>query len=414
MGLDRMEEFLDRAGLRDAVEGPRAPRYLHVTGTNGKGSVTAFMEAILTAHGVRAGGYYSPFVFDPCERITVGCEKISPADFAARIEALQPAGESLCETAYGGVTEFEVKTAAGFLHWYLEGCRWVALEVGLGGRLDATNVVRCAAAAIVSIGLDHTNILGDTLEAIAYEKAGIIKQGRPVVIGEVGPEARRVLEREACERNAPVWGFGEEVVLCAEEGDTWAVEAAGARFEGLAPGLRGARAPHNLAVAIGTLVAAGFELEPDAVRRGAAEVRLPGRMQSVRWRGVEFLLDGAHNGDAARALAEGLALRYPGREIVLVLGMTRGHDPREFVGPLEERVRSVHLAPIDFHRALPPEEVASALSRGAATVHGSVPEALAAAADEAGPARLVVVTGSFYLVGEAGVVLGLTPSRIGA
>ncbi|MCB8933086.1 MAG: bifunctional folylpolyglutamate synthase/dihydrofolate synthase [Fimbriimonadaceae bacterium] len=411
MGLDRMEEFVRRAQLESAVRGSLAPRFLHVAGTNGKGSVTAFLESIVAAHGVRVGGYYSPYVFDPCERITVGREKIDRATFASRIETLIPAGESLVDTEFGGVTEFEVKTAAGLLHWREERCEWVALEVGLGGRLDATNVVEGTVASIVSIGLDHTNILGDTIEAIAHEKAGIIKALRPVVSGEMSEPALSVIAEEARRRRAPHWRYGKEYGLEPSGSDEWTVWSQGHRLSGLRPGLRGARAPHNLAVAIASLVAAEFPLDEDAVREGAAAATLPGRMQSSEWEGVEVLLDGAHNRDAAQTLAEGLAMRYPGRKVALVLAMTRGHAPNEFVRPLLAQVGTVHLAPIDFHRALPMREVGSALPDLHPKEHASVAEALTAAAQDAGREGLVVVTGSFYLVGEAGAILGLTPIR---
>lgn len=410
MGLDRMEEFVRRADLESAIRGDRAPRFLHVTGTNGKGSVTAFMEAILTAQGVRVGGFYSPFVYDPCERITVRCQKIAPEVFARRIEALIPAGESLVDTDFGGVTEFEVKTAAGLLHWREEACDWVALEVGLGGRLDATNVVEGAVATIVSIGLDHTSILGESLEEIAFEKAGIVKHGRPVVIGDMPAAASGVIAAEASKKKAPLWRFGSDFRLEQTAESFWSVSLGAKKFERLEPGFRGARAPHNLAVAIAALIAGGCELEDDAVRQGAAQAALPGRMQSVFWNGVEVLLDGAHNYDAARVLAEGLAMRYSGRRVALVLGMTRGHDPRQFLTALDQ-VDTVHVAPIAFHRALAPGDIVAELKGRCVTVHPSVRSALEAAALEAGGSGLVVVTGSFYLVGEAGTVLGLNPPR---
>ena len=406
MGLDRMQELCRRAGLSDALGGETGPRYLHVAGTNGKGSVTAFLQSVLAASGHNAGAFFSPYVYDIRERIQVGGAKISREDFARHIEALNPHAESLAETEFGGATEFEVKTAAGFRHWREAGCAWVALEVGLGGRLDATNVISPDASAIVSIGLDHTHILGDTYAAIAYEKAGVIKPGVPVVVGEMPPEALEVVEREACERGAAVWRVGREVAYEAQTGAMWRVCTPAGALDGLVPGLQGAMAPHNMSVALAMLHAAAIPLDEDAARQGCTHTRLPGRFEHAAWRGRPVILDGAHNAEAAEVLARTLAHREPGKRVHLVLGMTRGHAPAGFFEPLRGCVEAVHLAPFGFHRAQSPEEVAVGLPGVASTVHGTALEALDAAC-EAPEDALVLVTGSFYLVGELGRLMGL-------
>ncbi|HEY0866603.1 MAG TPA: hypothetical protein VGE01_04465, partial [Fimbriimonas sp.] len=201
LGLDRMQAFIDRAGLSQNVgrppgtdpAGKPGARFIHVAGTNGKGSVTAFLQSMLVEHGYRTGAFFSPYVVDPRERVQFGRSLISESDFASVVAHLKPIAESFSETEFGGITEFEFKTAVGVEYWRRKRCEWVALEVGLGGRLDATNVVHPACSAIVSIGYDHTQILGDTLEKIAFEKAGIVKPETPLVVGDVPEPARRVI-----------------------------------------------------------------------------------------------------------------------------------------------------------------------------------------------------------------------------
>ncbi|MCH7945095.1 MAG: bifunctional folylpolyglutamate synthase/dihydrofolate synthase, partial [Armatimonadetes bacterium] len=167
LGLDRMQEYVRRLGLQDKLGQPGGPKFIHVAGTNGKGSVVAFLQSMLVEQGFKTGAAYSPYVYDIRERVQLGRKLISKSDFARLAVRLLDVGEDLERTELGGPTEFELKTALGFAYWAEQGAEWVALEVGLGGRLDATNVVDPAASIIVSIGLDHTHILGETLSEIA-------------------------------------------------------------------------------------------------------------------------------------------------------------------------------------------------------------------------------------------------------
>lgn len=407
LGLDRMHELCRRAGLADALDGKSGPRYLHVAGTNGKGSVTALLQSVLGSAGYQAGAYFSPFVYDIRERVQVRGELISQEAFARHVEALRPHADSLSDTEFGGATEFEVKTAMGFRHWREAQCEWVALEVGLGGRLDATNVVTPAASSVVSIGMDHMHLLGDTHAKIAYEKAGVVKPGIPVVLGEMPAEALATIEAVALERNAPVWRVGREVVLEAQGGDEWRVCTPAGTLDGLKPGLQGFMAPHNMAVALAMLQAASIGVPDDAARDGVARARLQGRFEEVCWNGRKVLLDGAHNADSGLVLARTLQLRRAGCRVHLVLGMTKGHDPGEFFAPLKPFVDAVHVAPLAFHRAQGVEEIAAALPGVQTATYATVLEALVAADLGAPNDAVVLVTGSFYLVGEAGRLMGI-------
>lgn len=411
LGLDRMRAFVHRAGLDDTLGGMPSPRYLHVAGTNGKGSVTAYLQSTLHEAGVCVGGYYSPFVYEVRERIQVGRRLIAEGEFADLVEALAPLAETFDGSDYGSISEFEFKTAMGLRFWREQRCAWVALEVGLGGRLDATNIVTPAACAIVSIGYDHTGILGDTLAAIAGEKAGIAKPGVPLVVGKVADEAFRAIEAVAHGVGAPVWRLGRDFRF-ATGGEATRVEWPGGMVEGIEPGIVGVVQPHNAAVAVATLAASGFALDGATLRRGVASARMPGRFERRTVGGTRVILDGAHNGESARVLAETFRKEFPepAGPVVLLAGMVQGHDPSLVLGPLSELAERVHLTPIEFRRTYDAETLSRSLAGATATVvcHPDAGRALSAALADAGERGIVLVAGSFYLVGEVGRLLRAT------
>lgn len=413
MGLDRMERFCVETGVAEALGGPCGPRFVHVTGTNGKGSVTAFLQSMMVESGHRTGGYYSPYVYNLRERVQFGRRLITEEEFAEVATEVRAAAESMEETELGGVTEFEFKTAVGFRFWQRQSCDWVALEVGLGGRLDATNVVDPAASVIVSIGLDHAPILGDTREKIAFEKAGIIKPGRPTVVGDVGPGPLEVVRKVAADRGSPLWEFGREIRV-EPDGGAWRVATPAGAVAGLRPGLIGPIQVHNMALAVAAMLVSGSTEDHEALRRGAARARIPGRFERREFTVGDAtrlaVLDGAHNAESAVVLADAVRRLYPGRRVVLLTGMLTGHEPIPFVEPFRGLLKSVHVAPIDFHRAVDPFELAAILRPEIEPTVPVVPHsdresALAQAQKETGDQDLLLVAGSFYLVGSIGPLL---------
>lgn len=409
LGLDRMNELLRRAGLEFAVRGG-SPRYIHVAGTNGKGSTTGFLQSLLVESGLRTGAFFSPYVFDPKERWQFGREVIDSNDLAALTAEMRPVAESLSETEFGGITEFEFKTALGFLYWKRKECEWVALEVGLGGRLDATNVVTPSVSTIVGIGLDHTSILGPDVATIAAEKAGIVKPGIPVIAGSMAPDALAAIELVSAERGCDVWRFGREIRLEPASARTFAVKTPARSHERLVPGIVGARQPHNMALAVAAIDASGLRPTDSQIVRGTRLACVPGRFQRVQYRGQTLILDGAHNEDASLALAETLEREYPGQRFTLLTGMVQGHDPRAFFAPLSHLVSQAYVAPIDFFRAQPVETVASGLEVNGikVAVFGDLTSALDAAHGAGGP---VLVTGSNYLLGDLAERLGFAHAK---
>lgn len=406
MGLDRMRAYLDIAGLTPSTGVEPPPRFLHVAGTNGKGSVTATLQSLLIAQGYRTGAFFSPFVYDPRERVQLDANLISEDEFARLVTRLLAVGEQLDATEFGGVTEFEVKTAVGFQAWKEANCDWVALEVGLGGRLDATNVVRSSAGCVVSIGWDHMNVLGDSLTKIAHEKAGIAKPGIPLIVGQMDPEPEAEILRVAAEVGAPVWLFGRDFSL-EKASSGWRVCLPSRTLEGLKPNLVGVHQPHNMAVALATLDAGGAVRNPDALAEGIARTRLPGRFEQRVWNGLDVILDGAHNLDSAQALADTLRAERPGAKVVMLTGMLTGHEPEPFYSQFSGLVEEVVVAPIDFHRSREPDELAAELPPVFRRVASrtDLSEALSLAVERCQQDGTLLVTGSFYLVGEVGRLL---------
>lgn len=397
MGLDRMSEFARRAGLGEIHQ----PKFIHIGGTNGKGSTTAYVQSILVGEGYRVGGFFSPFVVDLRERIQLNGEMISKAAFAEHVTKLRPIADSFDDSSWGRITEFEFKTALGMRFWEHERCDFVALEVGMGGRLDATNIVDSAVSVITSIGLDHTEHLGHTHAAIAREKAGIIKPGSVCVVGEVVPDAMSAITAQADEVGAELWRLGHEIRLEAGA-NGWRVQTPALTASGLQPGMIGRYQPQNLALAVAACAAAGAVKDHSALAASIAKTRLPGRYEQFCVDGVQVIVDGAHNIESAEALRGTLEAQNVA-SAVLLIGMLTGHDCREFVRVLAPIANAAVATPIDFHRSLPAEDLAVALADCSVptTISRNSGEALDATIAKAKRENCpVLVTGSFYLAGE--------------
>jgi len=385
-GLSRVERALQALGHPE-----RAAPVLHVAGTNGKGSTCAMAAASLRAAGLRVGLYTSPHLVAFNERIQVDGAPLSDADLAAAVEAVRAASPwHEAGAPEDRLTYFEVATLAAFVHLARARVDVAVVEVGLGGRLDATNAVAPAVTAVARIGLDHTQLLGETVEAVAREKAGIFKPGVPAVIHAWQPPGvRELLAAEAARVGAPL--------TVAPAGWSGPLALLGPHQQGNA-GLA--------AAALRALRAAGLPVGEEAIAEGLATARWPGRLERVG----EVLLDGAHNPDGAAALAAALSALHPGRPAELVFGVLADKDHRGMLSALAPVVRRLHLVTPASARARPAAEVAglAALLGLPADVHGGVAEALACARGAAAGgvgAGPVVVAGSLYLVGEARALL---------
>jgi dihydrofolate synthase/folylpolyglutamate synthase len=250
---------------------------------------------------------------------------------------------------------------------------------------------------IVSIGLDHTAILGETIELIAKEKAGIIKPGRPVVIGDLPPGAKSIVAETAKEKGSQLLVYGEDFHWQDRK-----VTTANGEYGGLQPGITGERQGHNLAVAIQAMEAANAIIDPDKLALGAATTRLPGRFENRQHCGRTFILDGAHNAQAAEHLVATLKENGFTRALTLIAGRLEGHDTKAFFDVLTPMIERAHIAKIDFFRTMDPTEVIRQAGLQNASPHDSAASALAAAINDTKEGETILVTGSFYLVGEVG------------
>ncbi|HTK30963.1 MAG TPA: folylpolyglutamate synthase/dihydrofolate synthase family protein [Candidatus Saccharimonadaceae bacterium] len=412
-GLERRRDKLGLDGTRAllaALDHPeRRFHSIHVAGTNGKGSTCALIERVLREAGIRTGLFTSPHLVDFRERIRVAGRWADEAALAERlpwIEA-QPAGQDR--------TFFEVATALGFDAFARAGVTWAVVEVGLGGRLDTTNVLEPEACVITSIGLDHTEILGDTIAAIAAEKGGIIKPGVPVVLApDLVPAARETLETIARERDAPV--VDARALLEDPRGAAALDETPDRAATGEAPGRppRGFR-PAHVATALAALDLAsrrGVAISPTAFANGLARARWPGRFERSP-REPRLWWDGAHNADGVRALVETWRARGLPAPGAVVLALSRDKDAPAMLRALAPLAGDATLVATRSRneRALEPERLAAAAAAYRTRVVPDVAAACRAALDDAGPERLVLLLGSLFAVGEAMEAFGGAPGE---
>lgn len=390
----------------------RAYPCLLVAGTNGKGSVVAYTDAMLRASGLKVGRYTSPHLVRVNERITIGGQEIGQARLETTIARVRQAAERLVRSGelVDHPTYFEALTAAAFDHFRRERVQVAVLEVGMGGRLDATNVCRPLASAIVSIARDHEAYLGKSLAAIAREKAGVLRRGRVTILGPLQDSARRAVALEAERVGARLIAARSQVRL-QPGGRGVDIESPFHAYRNLRP-LPGRHQLDNLLVALRLAeeaAAAGLPFDPARVPGAIAGTRWPGRLQWIPGR-PRLLLDGAHNPAAAKALAEYLRPLGP---FVLVFGAMADKDLGELAGVLFPLARDIVLTRPAVERAALPEEIAARAGTLAQRAYREPDpgRALALARRLAGGEGLVVVAGSLYLVGEVTKRLKARPRK---
>lgn len=404
LGLARMAELLEKVGSPE-----RRLKFVHVAGTNGKGSTAALLDACLRKAGLRVGLYTSPHLVRYNERFRINGEEISDELLTAATERVKAAADTMGEDA---PTQFELLTCVGFCCFAAEHCDIVVLEVGLGGRLDATNVIPAPEAAVITrIGLEHTEILGDTIEKIAAEKAGIVKPGGDVVLGDHDPAVIRVTEEICRERGAsltlaePARPLGKSL-----EGQRLAWGA----FPELRLSLLGEHQLQNAATALTVLELLrrkGWAIPDEAIQEGLATAVWPGRFECVSTHPA-LIIDGGHNRQCAEAIAESLRAYFPGKKCSFLMGVLADKDFQGIFNailPLAEKIAAVTP---DSHRALPAADLCRRLEDEygftAATPYDCPADALEALRSQAGPEDVICVCGSLYMIGEVRALLGLT------
>jgi len=410
--LRRMFTLLEKLGNPH-----QAYPVIHVAGTKGKGSVSSLIASALNAQGYKTGLYTSPHLDDYAERIQINRQKIGHGELAALVDEIKP---HVSQTP--GLTTFELTTALAFLYFARQNIEAAVIEVGLGGRLDATNVVAPRVSVITSVSFDHTAVLGNTLAAIAGEKAGIIKPGCPVVISPQKSEARQVIEKIASEKGAPLIQVGSDIRYAARthslDGQTFLVwEAADqplmdAYLEnedktGWAPvsldiPLLGYHQIENAATAYAALLVArrsGLPVSLSAIRRGFANVTWQGRFEVLQRANPPVVIDSAHNDDSALRLRLALEDYFPGKPVVMVFGASEDKDVNGMFSILLPRVRQVIATQSIHPRAMEPEKLADLARQHGVPSQAVLPleAALQQAIASAGNDALVLATGSLFI-----------------
>ncbi len=385
VGLERIRALLERLGHPQ-----HEFRSILVGGTNGKGSTSATLERILRQSGCKTGLFTSPHLTYFTERFLVSGERFSEEHLLERLDFIGPIAEQV------GASFFEITTALGCLLFREAGVEWAVMEVGLGGRFDATNALEPELSLITSIGLDHMNLLGDTETQIAFEKAGIMRRKRLTLTGATGA-ALRVLEREADHKGAELWRLNEEIELETEalgwNGSSLIVKTRAGELEAVTP-LLGEHQARNVALAVAA--AQALELDGDTIEAGVAETRWPGRMERLEWQGRALLLDGAHNPDGARALVTALRGLGVGK-VPLIFGVASDKQVENVARALSPLASEVILTrAVNSPRAALPADLAKYFPGVPVTLTSSPTEALEHLPD----APLSVVAGSLYLIGE--------------
>ncbi len=399
LGIDRMRLLAAALGHPE-----RSCPCIHVAGTNGKGSVSAMLESIFRMAGWRTGLYTSPHLVRLGERIQVDRVAMTDDEIVAYAREIQGHADALAaRDIEDHPSFFEFMTGAAFLHFARQHADIAIVEVGLGGRFDATNIVEPEIAVITSIGLDHCELLGDTLAKIAFEKAGIIKPGRPVVVGRMPAEALAEIERVAAERGAPLWSVEREFGSDLARYPTTSLEGDYQRWNAATAALVAQHMP------------ARWRLAPETVARGLGAVEWPGRWQRTRVGATPVILDATHNPEGAEQLDANLArlVADTGRAPVVVVGATGERRARAVLAAVARHAREIHLVVPHQDRAMPyevleqcvPADFGGLVARATLETVFPRPDHCTVGA----PGDTVVVTGSLYLLGE--VLERLDPSH---
>jgi dihydrofolate synthase/folylpolyglutamate synthase len=408
MGLARMQWMMERLGHPE-----KRLNAIHVGGTNGKGSTVTFFRSVLQEAGYHVGTFTSPYIEQFNERISVDGVPIPDEDMTSLVKIIKPLAEELEQSELGPPTEFEVITAMA-IHYFAElrPVDFVLLEVGLGGRYDSTNVVHPLLSVITNIGMDHTRILGDTIEKIAYEKAGIIKPGVPVFTAVKQKTAVRVIQDEAKRKNAAIYQLGADFFVeqykPEADGETFAFSGKGTRLEHLELSLFGYHQTENASLALAGLLylhdTKRIALNEGHIRQGLAKAHWPGRMEELGREPV-VILDGAHNPEGIKAFVSTVKQRYKGKNITVVFAALEDKELESMLRLLGELDGNIYFTEFDFPRAASAAALKEASGIKDAKTERDWQILLPRLLDSMGSDEVLAVTGSLYFISQAKPVL---------
>jgi dihydrofolate synthase/folylpolyglutamate synthase len=395
LGLENITAFLDAVGAPQTKY-----RTIHIAGTNGKGSVAAMLDAILRTAGYKTGLFTSPHLVDLRERIRVNGRKIPKASVAAFIDRFRP------ELVKRKLSFFEVVAAMAFYHFWKVGVEVAVIETGLGGRLDATNVLTPLLTITTDISRDHVEILGSSLRKIAREKAGIIKPRVPHLVGRLPKEAEQVIYERCRERRAPFYRLGLREYKVHPHAMQLDFKSNGLALNGLTPSLYGVHQLKNSALAlkaVSILSADGLRIPRKAVYEGLARTRWPGRFQVLERRGKPTLvLDVCHNAGGVAAFVESFKIRFPARKAYVITGFVKRKDHQAMFDALSAIAESYAVVPLKTKRSTDLNELLAKINWRGVPVrrYGSLAMAYRRLLRFCRPDDIIAVIGSHFLVGE--------------
>lgn len=402
-GTDRMIWMLDKLNHPE-----KRLRVIHVGGTNGKGSTVTYLREIYQAAGYTIGTFTSPYIEDFNERISVDGRWISDDHLVQAAQVVYPLVNELTNSELGSPTEFEVITMISIVYFtQIERCDLVIYEVGLGGRYDSTNVLTPLVTAITNIGMDHMVQLGDSIEQIAYEKAGIIKSGVGVITASEEPAALSVIKETAKENNSRYYAMGEEfhfdIVKNSNERIVFNYASLFKRYDELSLSLRGEHQIKNAATALMVIdylsVYYALFIEEDIIRKALINAFWPGRFEKVSAL-PDIILDGAHNPEGALALSKALYDYYPGRSVHMIYAGLSGKDHAQMLHSLLPCTASVSLTTFNFPRAMTQEEMKVLSNDPKISVNPDFKDTILKIRSQLNVNDVLLITGSLYFISE--------------
>lgn len=402
-GLKRMEWMMERMQHPE-----RKLRAIHVAGTNGKGSTVSYIRSILQEAGYKVGTFTSPYIEQFNERISINGNPISDQDMVELASKIKPLVEELEQTELGSPTEFEVITAMSLLYFgHVQPVDFVIYEVGLGGRLDSTNIIYPLISVITTIGFDHTDILGHTIEQITYEKAGIIKPGIPVITGVSQPQAIQVIQNIATEKKAKSYILGSEFHVTKHEptetGEAFTYESERISLKNLLINMKGTHQVLNAALAVKTVeylhTYLSVQVEEDHIRKGLANMNWVGRFELINDH-PQIIIDGAHNPEGIQELVKTVKTHLKNQDITIIFSALSDKKLENMIEPLERICQKIIFTSFDFPRAASAQQLYQLFPLAKAVVYQDFKEAINNVIVKMKETDTLLITGSLYFISE--------------
>ncbi|MFD6441383.1 bifunctional folylpolyglutamate synthase/dihydrofolate synthase [Peribacillus sp. NPDC060186] len=394
-GLSRMETLLTKLG--DPQEGLK---YIHIAGSNGKGSTLHYIKEILLEEGIRVASFTSPYLIRMNEQLKINTDEISNNDFVATFQELWPIVQEM-DSAGNGPTQFEILTAMAFSYFSKKEVDLVLMETGLGGRLDTTNVIQPLLSIITSISLEHTNILGKTLAEIASEKAGIIKSGAPIISGVTAEEPAKVIEEKAASAGVPYYQLGRNFyvndVKQSKHGQSFSISLDNRSIQNIDIQMLGRHQIDNAALAIAAVMLVIEGIDEKSIRKGIGEAKWNGRFEKISDKPL-VIIDGAHNPAGIEVLIETLKIHYPDYTYRFIFSSFRDKDYSQMLHTLEKEAIEIIVTEFNHERAADAEKLYEQCNHENKSIDKDWQAAIRKGRQKTGKKEMLVITGSLYFL----------------